>query len=211
MAKLSFRFGTMGSGKSLELIKIKTNYDIQGKNCIILTSSLDTRSGLSEVSSRNGQKEKAIYIDEDTYFDIANMKENEPIHCILVDEAQFLTKEDVLMLGDVVDDLGIPVICFGLRTDFSGNLFDGSKALIEYADDIQELVTECFNCDKKSILNLRLVNGRAVYTGEQIQIGDSEYLPLCRYCFKHFNELGNTRNTEQYNPELEHEGHNHGF
>lgn len=199
----------MGSGKSLELLKTKTNYDIQGKNCIILTSTLDNRSGLGVVASRNGQKENAIIIDEDTYYDIANMKENEVINCILVDEAQFLTKEDVIMLSEVVDDFDIPVICFGLRTDFAGNLFEGSKALLEYADNIQELVTECFNCDKKSIFNIRLVNGRAVYTGEQIQIGDSEYLPVCRYCFKHYNQLGSPRDIEHYNPQLDAEGHNH--
>lgn len=188
VAKLLFKYGTMGSGKSLELIKTKNNYDIQNKNCIVLTSSMDTRSGERLVRTRLGHVANAEYINDDTYDDIANLHENEPVDCVLVDEAQFLTEEDVYMLSEIVDNLDIPVICFGLKTDFSTGLFTGSDALFRFADSVEELVTECFNCKRKSVMNARLVNGLAIYSGEQIQIGDAEYLPLCRHCYKHFND-----------------------
>lgn len=198
-AKLIYKYGTMGSGKSMELIKTKYNYDIQGKHCVVLTSSLDTRSGLNEVKSRNGQTTAANYITDNTFDEILNLHVNDPINCILVDESQFLSEDDVFTLSEIVDNFDIPVICFGLKTDFVTGLFTGSDALLRYADEVQEMVTECFNCSRKSILNLRLVNGLAVYTGEQIEIGDSEYLPVCRYCYKHFNEIKG-RNVAEYKP-----------
>lgn len=190
-AKLIFKYGTMGSGKSMELIKTKYNYDIQGKHCHVLTSVTDTRSGKNKVRSRNGQEVTAEYITEDLYEDVLNIHMNDSINCILVDEAQFLTEEQVYILAEIVDDLDIPVICFGLKTDFLTGLFSGSDALFRYADDIEELVTECFKCSRKSNMNIRISGGKAVYTGSQIQVGDSEYLPVCRKCYKTFNKTLN--------------------
>lgn len=187
MARLYFKYGTMASGKSAALIGIAKNYEIQGKRVIIISSAMDNRFGEGVVASRNGLKAEALLVDrERDIFALVNSREPGKLHCVLVDEAQFLTREQVLQLTGIVDELDLPVIAFGLKNDFQNELFEGSKALILYADRLDELKTVCWFCNRKATMNLRLCDGKPVYDGEQIQVGGSEsYLPVCRRCYKH--------------------------
>lgn len=195
MAQLYFRYGTMASSKSANLIMTAHNYEETGRHVMILSSIIDTRSRVDEVSSRVGIKAPAIPIecDEDLLVLFDELRRSQEARygysglpdCVLVDEAQFLTPDQVKQLGVVVDDMNIPVICYGLKTDFTGRLFAGAKALFEVADKIEEIKTVCRYCDRKATYNLRTLDGKPTATGEQIQIGDQEYIPVCR---KHFNE-----------------------
>lgn len=194
MAQLFFKYGAMNSGKSIEILKVKHNYEEQGKNVILMTSALDTRDGVGKVSSRIGISEDAIAISpKDNILDTERCSEwkVKNIRCILVDEAQFLTKEQVIDFAFIVDRLDIPVMAFGLKNDFQNNLFEGSKELLIQADKIEEIKTICWYCHKKAIMNLRLLDGEPVYDGEQVQIGGNEsYLPVCR---KHFRNPEKTK------------------
>jgi len=187
MAKLYFRYGAMNAGKTTQLLQVKYNYEERGQQVLLLKPSIDDRDGRAKVKSRIGLECEATLIDSAT--DIAErvgqcLKQRE-IHCVLVDEAQFLTREQVEQLCSIVDEMNIPVIAYGLRSDFRGRLFPGSEALLAFADSIEELKTICW-CGKKATMNTRLVNGKAVYEGEQIQIGGNEsYISLCR---KHWRE-----------------------
>lgn len=194
MAQLYFYYGAMNSSKSASLLMASHNYESQGKKTILMTPSVDDRNGVGVISSRAGMEKEAIVINEDDrILTIVNneIKKDFPssltekIHCILVDEAQFLKKEHILELGELVDILDIPVMCYGLKNDFQNNLFEGTKALLLYADKIVEIKTICAKekCGKKAIMNLRLSNGKPVYEGRQVQIGDEQYLPVCR---KHY-------------------------
>ncbi|MFT8556674.1 thymidine kinase [Liquorilactobacillus hordei] len=190
MAQLFFRYGTMNSGKSVELLKVAHNYRESGKTVILLTSSLDTRDGLGKISSRIGISEKAIPIYKDTNImgEIIdnNLIANNP-SCILVDESQFLSEDQIKQLADIVDVLNIPVICYGLKNDFTNHLFDGSEALLRYADKIEEIKTVCQFCNRKATMQLRMVDGKPVYEGEQVQIGGNEsYVSVCR---DHWNSV----------------------
>lgn len=189
MAKLYFKYGVMNSGKSLSLITTAYNYAQQGKNVLIYTSDLDTRSGFKKIVSRTGFNIEAEYLNDNSREEILEKAKKEKVHAILVDESQFLSREQVITLAGVVDEGGIPVLCWGLKNDFQNNLFEGSKALLEFADKIEELKTVCTLCDKKATMNLRTINGEAVYRGEQILIGDNEYIPVCRKCYFNYNEL----------------------
>lgn len=183
MAQLFFKYGTMNCGKSLQLLAIAHNYEEQGKEVMIMTSALDTRSGLGVVSSRVGIELPAIPLSNSDWPSgvLEEHRDNKRINCVLIDEAQFLTAEQVDQLATVVvDQWGIPVICFGLKTDFTGHFFEGSKALFEQADKLEEIKTVCQYCDRKATMNLRKVDGKPVYEGEQIQIGDQEYVSVCR-------------------------------
>lgn len=186
MAKLYFRYSTMGAGKSLDLLKTAHNYEERNKKVFLLTSDLDNRFGKKKIASRIG-----ISRDADTFNNKSNLYEmvvsnGEKLSCILIDEAQFLTKEQVWQLTDIVDYLGINVIVYGLRSDYLGEPFEGSIYLMTLADKIEELKTICEFGDKASI-NMRLLNGEPVFEGEQVQIGGNEsYLPVCR---KHFKKL----------------------
>lgn len=188
MAKLYFKYGVMNSGKSLSLITTAYNYAQQGKNVLIYTSDLDTRSGFKKIVSRTGFNIEAEYLN-DSREEILEKAKKEKVHAILVDESQFLSREQVITLAGVVDEGDIPVLCWGLKNDFQNNLFEGSQALLEFADKLEELKTVCTLCDKKAIMNLRTINGKAVYRGEQILIGDNEYIPVCRKCYFNYNEL----------------------
>ena len=184
-AQFYFKYGAMNSGKSIEILKVAHNYEEQNKAVQIFTSAIDVRSGVGMVSSRIGFERKAIAITEemDLFATIGQIKT--PLYCILIDEAQFLTKEHVLQLARVVDELNIPVMAFGLKNDFVNELFEGSKYLLLYADKIEEIKTICWFCHKKATMNLRFSNGQPVYEGEQIQIGGNEsYVPVCRKCYK---------------------------
>ncbi|CAI2579804.1 Thymidine kinase [Apilactobacillus kunkeei] len=184
MAQLYYRYGAMNSGKSIEIIKVAHNYEEQGKSVVIMTSALDTREERGTVASRVGLSRGAHVIESDS--DCFEMvKEIDPdASCILIDEAQFLTKAHVLQLAKIVDDLSIPVIAFGLKNDFQNKLFEGSEALLLYADKIEEMKTICWFCGRKATMNLRFHDNQPVYEGEQIQVGGNEsYYPVCR---KHY-------------------------
>jgi len=180
MAQLFFRYGAMNSGKTIEILKVAHNYEEQNKHVLILTSAVDSRSGLGRVASRIGLEREAIPVHDDTnIFDVVAPYGD--LSCVLIDEAQFLQKHHVLEAAKVVDELKIPVMTFGLKNDFRNELFEGSKYLLLYADKIEEMKTICWFCAKKAIMNLRVNDGKAVYTGDQIQIGGNEsYYPVCR-------------------------------
>lgn len=184
MAQLFFRYGAMNSGKSIEILKVAHNYEEQNKKVILMTSAVDDRDGVGFVTSRIGLKREAFPIEDQTnIFDyVTAQNDQKKISCVLVDEAQFLKKEHVRQLTQVVDRLNIPVMAFGLKNDFRNELFEGSKYLLLYADKIEEMKTICWFCNKKATMNLRINDGKPVYDGEQIQIGGNEaYFPVCRY------------------------------
>ena len=184
MAQLYFNYGAMNSSKSANLLMVAHNYRSQGKEVLLLTPSVDDRDGVGVISSRVGMKEEATIVnEEDDLFYVVHDKMTHLTKCVLVDEAQFLKKEQIEQLGIVVDMLDIPVMCYGLKNDFQNNLFEGSEALLLHADKIIEIKTICSKreCGKKAIMNLRLSDGEPVYEGQQVQIGDEEYLPVCRY------------------------------
>lgn len=185
MAQLFFRYGAMNSGKSIELLKVAHNYREQGKMVLLLTSALDNRSGVGTIASRIGISSPAVPVTADMDLYELVSTEYPDVDCILVDEAQFLSEENVVDLANVVDFFNIPVICFGLKNDFSNELFEGSKALLTFSDKVEELKTICQYCHKKAIMNLRFVGDKPVYQGEQVQIGDEEYVSVCR---KHYYE-----------------------
>lgn len=181
MAQLYFKYGTMNSGKTIEILKVAHNYEEQGKPVVILTSALDNRDEIGVISSRIGMRREAIPITDDMYiYDyVANLPEKP--YCILIDECQFLTKDHVYDLAKVVDDLDVPVMAFGLKNDFRNELFEGSKYFLLLADKIEEIKTICQYCSKKATMVLRTQDGQPVYEGEQIQIGGNEtYIPVCR-------------------------------
>lgn len=184
MAKLYYRFGTMQSNKSNQIITTHHQYTTQGKRCLAYSTPVDTRSGYKKIKSRIGLELDAEYISDSIFDDVKALHEEKTVHVIVVDEAQFLSKEDVHNLSDITDELDIPVIAFGLKTDFRNELFEGSKALLELSDAIDELKTICQFCNKKATLNMRLLDGEPVNVGETIQIGDEEYVPVCRKCYK---------------------------
>lgn len=188
MAQLFFHYGAMNSGKSIEILKVAHNYEEQDKQVVLMTSGIDTRSGVGEISSRIGLRRDAFPIFDDTdIYAIIKQAETNPA-CVLIDEAQFLKKHHVLELAKVVDELGIPVMTFGLKNDFRNELFEGSKYLLLYADKIVEMKTICWFCKHKALMNLRVHNGKPVYEGEQVQIGGNEsYYPVCRRHY--FNPL----------------------
>lgn len=181
MGKLSFYYGVMGAGKSEELIKIYHNYKRINRHVEVFNFSMDERFTNEEfsVSSRNGTSVPASEFDNDTSFINEFKAKNNP-DAIMIDEGQFLTVSQVVELSTLVDYHDIDVLVFGLRTDFKCNLFNGTKTLFEVSDKLIELKTLCAFCGKKAIMNARFVDGKQVYDGEQVQIGDEEYLGVCR-------------------------------
>lgn len=174
----------MNSGKSFELLKVAHNYEEQNKAVRLFTSGIDNREGFGLISSRIGMRREAYPVVENTniYDHIAKEVKKEKIWCVLVDEAQFLTKDHVFQLTRIVDELKIPVMAFGLKNDFMNKLFEGSQYLLLHAEKIEEIKTICWYCGKKAIMNLRISDGIPVYEGDQIQIGGNEsYFPVCRY------------------------------
>lgn len=185
MASLYWTFGAMSASKSMRLLAVNHNYYENGMETLLLTSSLDNRDGIGVISSRAGLKAEAIPLDKNT--DLLNLYRNSKtnVDAILVDESQFLTRKQVLELSKIVDLYDIPVMCYGLKTDFQGFLFEGSKALFEIADKIEEVKTLCRHCSHKATMNMRVdENGKKMLEGEKVQIGGNEsYMPVCR---KHF-------------------------
>lgn len=198
MAKLIFRYSSMGAGKSLDLLKTSYNYEENGKNVIIFTSAKDDRYGENKVKSRTGLEKSAVGVKDDmNLFEYVKNYEK-TIDCILIDEVQFFKKHHIYELADIVDKLNIPIIAYGLRSDFLLEPFEGSTYMLILSDQIEELKTLCRNCDKKAILNIRYnvkegTNGyyKSIVTeGSQIQIGGNDvYMPLCRKCYKELLEI----------------------
>ncbi|MDO4432899.1 MAG: thymidine kinase [Aerococcaceae bacterium] len=190
MAQFYFKYGTMNSGKSIEIIKVAHNYEEQNKPVALFTSALDNRTSVGTVASRTGFQREATPITDDMDLFEAIQALPEKCYCVLVDEAQFLKKAQILQLARVVDELNIPVMAFGLKNDFRNELFEGSQYLLLYADKIEEIKTICWFCHKKAIMVIRVADGKPVYEGEQIQIGGNEsYYPVCRKCYRNPGKL----------------------
>ncbi len=181
--KLYFRYGTVGSAKTLNLLAVAHNYRQQGKEVFLLKPKMDTRFGKDCIKSRAGLEMTAdLLIEPNTQLDFQAFK---GISCILIDEVQFFSPEVIDQLREITLTLNIPVICYGLRTDFKSTLFPGSKRLMELADSIEEVKSTCFFCDRKSVLNLKHVNGVATFEGPSIQLGAEElYYPACYSCYQ---------------------------
>ena len=183
MAKLYFRYGAMGSSKTANAVMVQYNYRERGQQVLMLKPKLENRDGATVVRSRCGLVAECRYVEDLPDISLQG------IDCVIVDEAHFLTRAQVRSLVDIVDDYNIPVICYGLRTDFRGELFEGSRELLCWADTIEEIKTVCW-CGKKATFNARIHNGKIVREGEQIMLGgNSAYISLCRRHWKS-GELG---------------------
>ena len=187
MAKLYFYYSAMNAGKTTTLLQSSHNYAERGMTTLLLKPLIDDREGLNVIRSRVGLEAEAKNFEKDDNLlqTIKAQHKTKSLNCVLVDEAQFLTRDQVIQLGDVVDRLGIPVLCYGLRTDFLGELFEGSRSLLAWADELREIKTVC-HCGKKAIMTVRLnEEGKPLQAGEQIQIGGNEsYVSMCRRHFK---------------------------
>jgi thymidine kinase len=188
MAKLYFHYSTMNAGKSTLLLQAAHNYHEGGMRTYLVTAQLDTRAGEGRIGSRIGIGAPADTFapDEDMFAKLAARLAQGPVACVFIDEAQFLSKAQVWQLARAVDDLKVPVMCYGLRVDFQGNLFPGSAALLAWADEMREVRTIC-HCGKKASMVIRRgADGQALRDGDQVQIGGNEtYQSLCR---KHWRE-----------------------
>ncbi|MCQ2458144.1 MAG: thymidine kinase [Clostridia bacterium] len=187
MAKLYYRYGAMGSSKTANAIMVQYNYHERNQKVLMVKPQLDNRDGERVVKSRCGLSTECVFMEELTSDELVKQYD-----CVIVDEAQFLTKAQVETLVHIVDDLSIPVIAYGLRADFRGEFFEGSKWLMAWADTIEEVKTICW-CGKKATCNTRVIGGRVVKEGEQIVLGGNEsYVSLCR---KHWanGDLGTFR------------------
>lgn len=188
MAKLYFHYSTMNAGKSTILLQASHNYRERGMETYLLTARLDTRAGPGIIASRIGIERPAdTFGPESDLFEMIDRRlRRSTLACVFVDEAQFLSHEQVWQLARVVDDLGVPVMCYGLRVDFLGRLFPGSAALLSLADEMREIRTIC-HCGKKATMVIRKgPDGRAVTEGDQVQVGGNEtYVSLCR---RHWRE-----------------------
>ena len=187
MAKLYFYYSAMNAGKTTTLLQSSHNYAERGMTTLLLKPLIDDREGMNVIRSRVGLEAEAMNFEkEDNLLQtIEAQHKMKSLNCVLVDEAQFLTRDQVIQLGNVVDRLEIPVLCYGLRTDFLGELFEGSRSLLAWADELREIKTVC-HCGKKAIMTVRLnEEGKPLQAGEQIQIGGNEsYVSMCRRHFK---------------------------
>lgn len=184
MAKFKFKHAVMRAGKSQELARVAYNYKVKGDEALVIVPSTDNRHGIGKVTARSGEQLDAIAIEPGTmrkFLDEYFAKGEPNIVAILLDEVQFFTREDIFALKEVVVYRDIPVIAYGLKTDFQNNLFEGTAAALVVAEEIYEIETVCSYCNKLAIMNLRMCNGKPVKEGEQIQIGDDEYLQVCHY------------------------------
>ncbi|MGG0793672.1 thymidine kinase [Brevibacillus laterosporus] len=180
MAKLIFKYGQMNSSKTMNLLSTSHNFEEGGKTVLILTSSIDNRYGVGKVTSRIGIQREAISIDESVKV-YKLIEKNHPDY-VLVDEVSFFKKETIMELIKVVDELNIDVICYGLLKDFRGELFEGSYYLLAHADKIEEIKTTCHFCKKKATHILKFIEGKPIYTGEQIEVGGNDtYKSVCRH------------------------------
>ena len=183
MAKFKFKHAVMSAGKSQELARVNFNYKIKNQPVLVITPTTDNRSGTGVVAARSGERIQSTALEPGTVRDwFEKNLENlvfKPV-CILMDESQFFTKDDIFAIKEIaVIKNGIPVIAYGLKSDFKGDLFPGSAACLAVAEEIIEIETVCAFCNKKAILNLRFNNGKPIRTGEQVMIGDNEYKQVC--------------------------------
>jgi thymidine kinase len=188
MAKLYFYYSSMNAGKSTALLQSSYNYRERGMNTLVLAPEFDDRYGVGKVASRIGIEAEATTFGpaEDLLELVRSRQEQQSLHCILIDEAQFLTKQQVFQLGEVTDKLNIPVLAYGLRTDFQGEPFEGSKYLLAWSDNLNEIKAIC-HCGRKATMVVRFdASGEAVREGSQIEIGGNDrYVSMCR---KHFRD-----------------------
>ncbi|RVU03591.1 thymidine kinase [Novosphingobium umbonatum] len=188
MAKLYFYYASMNAGKSTTLLQADFNYRERGMATMLWTAALDHRGGDNAIESRIGLAADAhrFAAETDLFAQVAQTHADQPLSCVMVDEAQFLSSAQVWQAARIADELGIPVLCYGLRTDFQGELFAGSAVLLGIADSLVELKAVC-HCGRKATMNLRVdADGRAVIEGAQTEIGGNDrYVALCR---KHFAE-----------------------
>ena len=188
MAKLYFYYAAMNAGKSTNLLQADFNYRERGMETMLWTAAFDDRSGAGRIASRLeiGAGARTYDSGTDLFAEVGEELRKRKLHCVLVDEAQFLSRDHVLQLARVADDVGVPVLCYGLRTDFLGQLFEGSAALLALADTLVELKAVC-ECGRKATMNLRVdSDGHAVAAGASIEIGGNDrYIALCR---RHFFE-----------------------
>ena len=188
MAKLYFYYASMNAGKSSNLLQAAFNYGERGMKVMLWTAAIDNRASFGAIASRIGLHADAHRFGEDTdlFGAISEEHAQGDLACVMIDEAQFLTEDQVWQMARLADERGIPVLCYGLRTDFQGNLFPGSAKLLGIADSLVELKAVC-ECGRKATMNLRIDEaGRAIAAGAQTEIGGNEsYLALCR---KHFRE-----------------------
>jgi thymidine kinase len=191
MAKLYFYYSAMNAGKSTILLQSAYNYKERGMDTLLFTPSIDTRYGQGKITSRIGLNTDAISID--SQFNLfehtqAKLSKNPKITCVFVDEAQFLSKQQVEQLTEIVDTLNLPVLAYGLRNDYRGETFEGSLYLLIWADNLVEIKTIC-HCGRKAIMNTRIdANGKAIRAGSGVHIGGNEsYIAMCR---RHFKEAG---------------------
>lgn len=179
MAKLYFRYGAMGSSKTANAVMVQYNYQERGRKVLMLKPKLENRDGATIVRSRCGLEAQCRFVEE------LNEISLDGVECVIVDESHFLTADQVKQLVDIVDERDIPVICYGLRSDFRGELFEGSRELLRWADTIEEIKTICW-CGRKATFNARVQDGHMVREGEQIMMGgNSAYVSLCR---RHWRE-----------------------
>lgn len=188
MAKLYFYYSAMNAGKSTVLLQSSYNYQERGMRTLLFAPVVDQRAGIGRIASRIGLEADAnpFSATDDLYKNIVAEHVDKALSCVLIDEAQFLTRKQVEQLCLVADELNIPVLCYGLRTDFQAQLFEGSAALLGLADDLIELKTIC-HCGRKATMNLRVgPDGKGLQEGEQIEIGGNErYVAMCR---AHYHE-----------------------
>jgi thymidine kinase len=182
MAKLYFRYGTMDSAKTMNLLAVAHNYRSQGKAVMLLKPALDDRFGREKIASRSGlEKPVDMLLVADEPIDPDQFS---GLDCVLVDEAQFLSRARIDELRKLTLTHNLPIICYGLRTDFRSRLFEGSQRLMEVADSIEEVKVTCQYCRRKAVFNLRMVDGEGVIEGAQIQLGGNEsYAPVCFSCY----------------------------
>ncbi len=187
MAKLYFYYSSMNAGKSTALLQSSYNYRERGMNTIVLAPRIDDRYSVGKVTSRIGLQTDALTFDpEADLFELIEGKhQNQTLHCVLIDEAQFLTRQQVFELGEVSDRLNIPVLAYGLRTDFQGEPFEGSKYLLAWSDNLKELKAIC-HCGSKATMVLRHdEEGNVIQQGSQVEIGGNDrYISVCRKHFK---------------------------
>jgi len=187
MAKLYFYYSSMNAGKSTALLQSSYNYRERGMNTLVLAPKLDDRYGTGKVTSRIGIETDAhVFERSDDLLELVEKRHaEEALHCILIDEAQFLTRDQVFQLSEVTDKLRIPVLAYGLRTDFQGEPFEGSKYLLAWSDNLKELKAIC-HCGSKATMVLRMDSeGHAVTEGSQVEIGGNDrYISMCRKHFK---------------------------
>lgn len=182
MAQLYFRYSTMNAGKSTEILKIAHNYEEQNKNALLFTPAIDDRYGIGKITSRMGFQRDAIICNSNT--DMFNLTKEKNPDCVLVDEGQFLTRNQVISLTRIVDELNVPVIVYGLKNDYRNQFFEGSQSLMLFADKIEEIKAVCWHCHKKATMLIKYKDGNPVNEGPQIEIGGNDkYVSVCRKCY----------------------------